>query len=263
MLRELNVLEKANSLEKYCSMPVVAADVTIPVMDPKDAILPDDMNVILDDTKVPDKSGYCMLENGGSYATVKSELPGVTKKMLQWMVAWQGLEPINYMALNPETHHSAAVSDIDREKIMREFLSVEEKCQGIYVYSIDKINGELVGTITSYLSPAEQGLCLDKYTKSGVLTIGGSVLIQKHEEADPQEKSLEIMVSVVKDKDNGVEVQTHVWGGYKILRCEAKRFDVNGIQPTKEYTEMMANHIANKWAQIGNVLPQLYKEING
>ena len=87
------------------------------------------------------------------------------------------------------------------------------------------------------------------------------VLRQLHEEQDPQKKALNIVISVVRDTADGVEVQTHLWGGYKVLRREAKRFDVNGIQPTEESTAVLANHIANEWAQVGKVLPGLYQEL--
>lgn len=261
MLRELKDYEKTLPIIKFRDFPVVKADKRVAPLDPAKAIYPEDINIILDETKVPDVSGYCLLDNGASYISVKTSLPGVTKEMLQWMVAWQGLEPANYMVLNPKIHHSAAISDIDREKINLKFLSLEQKCQGIYVYQINKINDELEGTIVSYLSPADQGFDPDMYVNSGALTIGGAVLRQAHEEKDPQKKSINIMISVVREAEDGVDVHTHLWGGYKILRRESKRFDVNGIQPTEEYTEMLANYIADEWAQVGNILPKLYAEV--
>ena len=211
--------------------------------------------------RVPGKSGYCMLEDGASYITVKSRLPGVSAEMLQWMTAWQGLEPVNYMAVNSETHHSAAVSDLDREKIGRPMLSAEQRSQGIIVYTVDQIAGELQGAVTSYLSPADQGLDLAQYVKSGAVTIGGTVLRQRHAETDPQKKSLSIEISVIRDTGDGVEVQTHVWCGYKILRRVSKRFDGAGIQPTEASTAALAQHIAGEWAQIGRILPTLYREM--
>lgn len=99
--------------------------------------------------------------------------------------------------------------------------------------------------------------------RSGAITIGGTVIRQGHTEPDPQKKSLNIMVTVVRDTADGVEVQTHLWAGYKILRREAKRFDVNGIQPTEESMKVLANYIADEWAQIGAVLPALYAEYGG
>ena len=262
MLRVLKDNESALPIARYCSRPAVRAAAPVPPMSPEQAILPDDMNIILDQDACPKASGYCMLDNGGGYLTVKAALPGVTKEMLQWMVAWQGLEPVHYMAINGEVHHSAAVSDLDREKIGRSFLSVEEKSEGIIVYTVDQIGGELYDDLTYYLSPADQGLSLDRYVRSGAVTIGGTVLRQRHSETDPQKKSLNIMVSVVRDTADGVEVQTHLWAGYKILRREAKRFDVNGIQPTEESMAVLANYIADEWAQIGHVLPELYREVH-
>lgn len=261
MLRELKDYEKELPAARYCSMPVTGTAAPVPKMDADKAILPTDMNIILCPDKVPAESGYCMLEDGASYATIKSVLPGVTKEMIQWMVAWHGLEPVNYMAINSETHHSSGVSDLDREKIGRSILSVVQKSQGIIVYTVDQIAGELQDTITYYLSPADQGLSLEQYAKSGAITVGGTVLRQLHEEQDPQKKALNIVISVVRDTADGVEVQTHLWGGYKVLRREAKRFDVNGIQPTEESTAVLANHIANEWAQVGKVLPGLYQEL--
>lgn len=263
MLRVLKDSESAQPIARYCDRPAAHAAAPVPPLPPEQAILPDDMNIILDQDACPKASGYCMLENGGGYLTVKAALPGVTKEMLQWMVAWQGLEPIHYMAINGETHHSAAVSDLDREKIGRSYLSLAEKSEGIIVYSVDQIGGELQGNLTYYLSPADQGLCLDRYVRSGAITIGGTVIRQGHTEPDPQKKSLNIMVTVVRDTADGVEVQTHLWAGYKILRREAKRFDVNGIQPTEESMKVLANYIADEWAQIGAVLPALYAEYGG
>ena len=235
MLRVLKDSELAQPIAQYCSRPVVHAAQPVPSMPREQAILPDDMNIILNQQACPKSSGYCMLENGGGYLTVKSTLPGVTKEMLQWMVAWHGLEPVHYMAINGETHHSSAVSEPDGEKIGRSFLTMEEKSQGISVYTVDLIGGELQDTITYYLSPADQGLSPERYVRSGVVTIGGTVLRQLHSETDPQKKSLNIMVSIVRDREDGVEVQTHLWAGYKLLRRQAKRFDANGIQPTEEF----------------------------
>ena len=262
MLRVLKDSELAQPIAQYCSRPVVHAAQPVPSMPREQAILPDDMNIILNQQACPKSSGYCMLENGGGYLTVKSTLPGVTKEMLQWMVALPGLEPVHYMAINGETHHSSAVSEPDGEKIGRSFLTMEEKSQGISVYTVDLIGGELQDTITYYLSPADQGLSPERYVRSGVVTIGGTVLRQLHSETDPQKKSLNIMVSIVRDREDGVEVQTHLWAGYKLLRRQAKRFDANGIQPTEESLGVLANHIADEWAQIGHVLPELYREVH-
>ena len=141
MLRVLKDSELAQPIAQYCSRPVVHAAQPVPSMPREQAILPDDMNIILNQQACPKSSGYCMLENGGGYLTVKSTLPGVTKEMLQWMVAWHGLEPVHYMAINGETHHSSAVSEPDGEKIGRSFLTMEEKSQGISVYTVDLIGG--------------------------------------------------------------------------------------------------------------------------
>lgn len=258
MLRELKDTEKTLAAAEYCARPAVHAQGSVPALDPARAILPDDLNIVLDSAAVSAVSGWCMLPDGASYLTVRRTLPGVTRDMLQWAVAWHGLEPVNHMAFNGETHHSAGVSALDEEKIRRPYLSHEQKSEGIIVYTVDSIGGTLTENVTYYYSPADQGLDLDRYARSGALTIGGTVIRQEHAVTDPQKKWLNAVITVVRDTADGVEVQTHLWEGYKILRREARRFDVNGIQPTPEHTQMLADYIDSEWTQLGAILPELY-----
>ena len=263
-LRKLTPDERSSPLVSLLDIPDPEVDLTafdqpLAGIEGFWPITPDDFL----DTEERAKNGWCMLNNGVGYLAVEQKLPGVSEEMLQWMFAWQGLDPLNYTVLWPAAHHSAAVSDVDRQKIRNPMVSMEHKCQGITVFTVEDSPIGLQDNITIYLSPEKMGLTARKYYAKPFRIIGGSFIRQLRTELNPGKKWVGIVTHAVTPNKTGVRVQTHIWIGCRLLRGAVKRLDKVSLQPTPDFTKMLAQCTAREWTAIAKSLPSAYAMMNG
>lgn len=260
-LRKLSDEEKKSPLASLLDIPITVPELSgfTETLEEKECYYPQTPNDIINSTK-REPNGWAVLENGVGYITVGQNMPGVTVEMLEWMFAWQGLSPLNYAVLNPDTHHSAAVSDVDREKLMNPYLPIDVKCQGITLLTVEDTPVGLQDNITLYSSPEDLGIT--KQIPETVL-IGGSFIRQNRTEMNPGKKWMGIIMHQITPEENGVSVLIRIWVGCRILRKEIKRLDNVSIQPTPEFTQMLARQTAQDWAKLSKSLPAVYEITKG
>ncbi len=261
-LRKLTAAESASPLAALLDCQVPAADLSpfarpLPAAEAFYPSVPDD---ILDPTeRTP--NGWRLLDNGAGYLTVEQDMPGVTLEMLRWMIAWQGLEPLNYCVLDPLHHHSAAVSDVDREKLLSPVVSNEHKSQGVTLFTVEQTGSALHDNITMYLSPEKMGLDCRAYYAGDARVLGGTFIRQDRAEKDPGKKWVGIVAHIVAPTEQGVRVTTRMWVGCRLLRGVVKRLDRVSLQPTAEVLQALAEHTAAQWAALAAALPRAWAAV--
>ena len=121
--RDLTLEEKARSYSKYFYRKVVpplpesVAAMDKP-MDPAQALPIERINDLLNPGYHEVESGWCILPNGAGYIANHTLMPAVTVDMVNWWMAWHGLEPMRYRIWYPPAHFGVTLSDKDRAKVL-------------------------------------------------------------------------------------------------------------------------------------------------
>lgn len=208
------------------------------------------------------ENGWSVLENGIGYISLNISLPHVTARMLYWLLSWQALEPSHYTATHPQLHHSAAVSDIDRLKLLNSCITDDVKCLGYTMFSVEKMPYGLEDVITMYQSPYDFGLKEAGTGTTGINTaspiICANFLRQSRSEDDPQKKWAGILLHRFIVAENRTDMLTRIWLGCRVLRREMKNLLASSNRPDEEYVKMLAEKTAMEWSHIGKILPELF-----
>jgi DAPG hydrolase PhiG domain len=59
-----------------------------------DALLPTQLDRLLDPTPLAAETGWCTLDDGTGYVAVLTPMPGVTSEMVDWWYTWNPRDPI-------------------------------------------------------------------------------------------------------------------------------------------------------------------------
>ena len=73
-------------------------------MDPADALMPENINDLLEPGYLSRESGWCILPNGVGYASALTKMPGVTPEMNDWWGPWHERDDLRYKLWCPGSH---------------------------------------------------------------------------------------------------------------------------------------------------------------
>src|SRR4051794_30174271 len=95
--KELTAVEEQKPYAKYFHQPIANPNPELMKilkqgpMDPAKALMPEDVERLLDYGYDEVETGYCVLPNGAAYVAVNNKFPGVTLDMINWWFAWHSL----------------------------------------------------------------------------------------------------------------------------------------------------------------------------
>ena len=163
-VRELLPWEEEKPYAKYFHAPLAAPNPDIMQvlakgpMDPNDALSPDAMSDLLKPGYSKVETGYCLLPNGAGYVAMNNKFPGCTVEMMTWWFAWHPLEPLRYSLWDHKSHHSIAIGDVDRKKILNPDVPLVEKTRGVTHWVVEDTGGGMDDILIHFMSPKAMGL---------------------------------------------------------------------------------------------------------
>jgi hypothetical protein len=230
-------------------------------MDPSKALLPENINDLLNPGYFDVETGYCNLENGAGYVTVLNKMPGVTIDMVNWWFAWHGLEDLRYMLWFNKGHFGVSVSEEDRRTILDPNTSMVEKFQGITHHVIENTGMGNENILINFLNPEDFGFDMERFYSPNVGTLvaanGLSSMVGAPEDTP---KIPAIMCHFVREIDGGVEFRTRFWMGYRIIDKKPVKLLPPGIKVPIEAIKGLANHAVEEYTHLASFLPKIYKE---
>ena len=230
-------------------------------MDPSKALMPEDVNTLLDAGWQDVETGYCILPNGAAYVAVNNRFPGVTVEMVNWWFAWHALEDLRYMLWFPKGHFGIQVSDADRAVILNPETPTLERFQGRTHFVVEDTGGGPEDIAISFLKPEELGFDRNRFKRPAVGTVVGANGVSQNRAGGP--KAPAVMVHFVRETEDGVEFRTRFWMGYHMIGGKPVKLLPDGIQIPIQAPMGLAFHNVEEYSNLAAILPELYRECGG
>jgi hypothetical protein len=271
-LTELTAQERAQPYSKYFHRPPAQpAPEKLAVMDrpidPSKALPIERINDLLNPGYLEAESGWCVLPNGGGYVANHTVMPGVTTEMVDWWMAWHGLEDLRYRIWFPAGHYGVSMSDKDRAKVLNPNRTMARKLAGVTHFVIENVGGPSAEKIAiSFMSPEEVGFDMGRFHSPNVGTIvaaNGVSLMLNPPPGVPNHKAPAFMIHFIREVPGGIEYRTRFWLGYHILNSKPWFLLPGGVRIPDFVPRGLAIHNVCEYSNLASFLPQLYEEQNG
>lgn len=207
-------------------------------MEPKYALLPEQIGTLFKGEEVPEDRGYCITSDGFGYASITTNMPNVTMPMVRWYGKWNLEDPLRYTIWFPGSHVTQ-----DQDWI------VEDLGFGMC---------ELF--IKMPLSAASFHISPDIAAENGCLLAGGSNALMKvcnGPEIDPPYNIA--LLHYVRAAERGIQWHTRFWIGIEVVDGKA----VNRLRPGQtvplEIARGFCEHSAYEMATRAARLPEWYQ----
>jgi len=229
-------------------------------MDPAKALMPQDINSLLEPGYHEVETGYCTLEDGAGYVAVNNSFPGVTLDMINWWFAWHGLEDMRYMLWFRKGHHGIDLSDEDRQIILDPSTPMEARFQGRTHYVIEDAGSGVEDIQISFLPPEAFGFDMEKFRSGRFTLVAGNGLAQSRAGGP---KAPAVMMHLFREVPGGVESRTRFWMGYHFMGGKPVKLIPDGIRIPVQAPMGLAFHNVEEYSNLASILPGLYKEMEG
>lgn len=266
--KELSPEEKALSYAKYYYMEMAKPDPSLieavkngPI-DWKNAINIKEINELIKPGYREQETGYCLLPDGTGMVSALTKMPGVTVDMINWWFVWHPLHPLRYKIWDPEDHFDTRVSEKDRQRLTDQTIPLDQRnwgCTHIVrediglpalarLFLMLMCRDPLTLKITFY-SPGAFGFDMSKYRTPEFGTAICGVT------------DFAIMCHFVREIENGVEMRSRFWFGYKFK--EGKFVKDWFRMPPSVLQSIMRNlnlHCIKEYTNLARILPLVYSE---
>lgn len=264
---DLNPAEREKSYAKYFDLPMTEPNKALMEilkkgpMDPSKALMPENINDLLNEGYHEVENGYCILENGAAYVAVNNVFPNVTVDMVNWWFAWHALEDMRYMLWFKPGHFGITVSEEDRETILNPNVAMTEKFQGLTHQVVEDTGGGPEDISIRFLKPEEMGFDMNRFKAPQVGTIVAANGLSQNRKGGP--KAPAIMCHFVREIEGGVEFRTRFWMGYQMVEGKPVKLLPEGVRIPIEAPMGLAFHNVAEYSHLAAILPGLYKEMGG
>lgn len=266
-VRELLPWEEEKPYAKYFHAPLAAPNPDIMQvlakgpMDPNDALSPDAMSDLLKPGYSKVETGYCLLPNGAGYVAMNNKFPGCTVEMMTWWFAWHPLEPLRYSLWDHKSHHSIAIGDVDRKKILNPDVPLVEKTRGVTHWVVEDTGGGMDDILIHFMSPKAMGLDTKWFADGSVDAVyGGWAEMQPRASG---QRGFAIMLHACRSTPEGIEFRSRFWVGYKFLAGRPVCMLPPGAALPLEAPMGLAYHNVEEYSNLAAILPQIYEEMAG
>lgn len=250
--RELTFEEISKTYSKYYYMDIKVQSqklidkINEGPIDPKYALNIDNINDLLTPGYLPEEVGYCIMPNGTGFVSSIMHMRHVTPSMFDWWFAWYGLHPLRYKIWDTENHYN--IETTKREQLLNPDLSLKEKLWGT-THTVTEDRGFGAEKIQiNFMSPGQLGFHINRFKEPNVSSvIGGNT-------------NLDVMCHFIRKSEDGIEVRSRFWIGYKIINRKPVKTLVEGASISNESAKRLALSNIKKFSRLAKLLPLIYYE---
>jgi len=267
-VRTLTQEEERLSYVKYFHTPLAPKNMKLieilnqGPMDPSKALMPENINDLLNPGYLEVETGYCVLSNGAGYVAANNVFPGCTLDMMKWWFAWHPLRPFNYTIWNRECHHSVAITEETRAKILNPNIPLEEKYKDVTHFVVEDIGGGLEDIEIIFLRPEKLGFDMSRFKSPNVAEAFCGYGIQESRSGHGP-KAPAVMLHFCRETADGLEFRTRFWMGYKVIRGKIYKVLPPHIKVPIEAAKGLAYHNVEEYSNLAAILPKIYAEMQG
>lgn len=214
------------------------------MMDEGYAIMPDQMELLLEPDKIKAENGCCWLRDGGAYIAAYHELPGATLEMYRWWLDWRFAEDgdSRYKIWCPDSHYKSG------------YLWNLEDCgcgmEDVYIF--DSLRD----------APERIGLKPEAMKHSDLIMVDGANASSRVLNGDYTVRPIpSVVLHFIYSIEGGIGIRSRFYKGYqsigKGLVYVLKKDDVI----PEESLWGLLEHNAREMAGLKNTLPDLYREV--
>lgn len=244
-LPKLSPTEESNPLAQFYYQGAVQPDPAVMAqidpekpMEPSEALLPEDLNKLLEPGYLPREAGWCILPNGAGYAASCAKMPGVTPEMNNWWGPWHERDDLRYKCWCPGSHSRVSP-----------YWAQENVGMGLEdLYAVNRP------------TPDQFGFDLEKMAKAeDLLVMRCSNWLMKPADGQPADRPFPMaLIHCVRKIPDGIEYRSRFYLGIHILRGKAINWLKPGESVSPERAYGMAYHGAYEMATLARLLPQIY-----
>lgn len=258
----------------YCAYPPLAWQCYSKSIDPKDALRPEDMELLCRPGYFDVEAGYCNMEDGTYYQARYIDMPGVTLEMIDWWFIWHFVGPnreivpkehgnLRYKIWCPNCHWDTGfIFEEDLKRSLDDNIPMRERRYGnrnymLETWDVTKPYTEEDIPKMNYLkgialNPVEFG-----FNPSLLNTkAAGSIICSTHE---GWSKTGDMTIYQFRENDHGVELRIRDWVGTTIKNGVIIHGG-NDEPRTDEHFRRSQTHCYAEFQRLAAFLPQLYAE---
>lgn len=225
--------------------PMAPPQVDPQEIDPGDALRAGEVDRLLDPEPVEQENGWCRLPDGVAYAAVRTELPGVTREMVEWWFDWHQRESIRYRAWFPGAHESISWKPPAH--------AGAKPFWGAVHFPVEDIGLGMDKLWIAFKRPSEIGFSTDALDDPSVATIVGGFVGDRRRRAQHT-----LMCHVFLQGETGLIQRSRFWIGGAIKPAIGNNRVIRRLTVPKDAPRVMAQHCAAEYANLASLLPELY-----
>ncbi|HEV7938987.1 MAG TPA: hypothetical protein VGP18_13315 [Solirubrobacteraceae bacterium] len=251
----------ANSLGDYLARPMsepeqqTLAAIGRGPIDPRNALALSAMDRLLDPALLPCETGWCVLPDGVAYVAVRTAMPNVSAKMIDWWFDWHPRDPLRYRVWHPIAHLDNSLQPASLPRAKGHWGAVH--------HPVEDVGTGVVHARIEFKAPTEMGMSSDALDDPRVASIvcGYAGDDRLHVRHSP-------MFHVFLREGNGVVLRSRFWLGASLrpygplgglLKPLLNTPLVRGRALPKHLPQALATHCAEEYANLGTLLPELYE----
>ncbi len=225
--------------------PVLHEQAAAAHLTPDLALLPDQVNRLLDPTPLPAEFGYCILPDGSAYMANRLFMPGVTPEMFDWWFTWHCLDSLRYKIWDPDDHLYAMTQN--PEKARDASLSWRERLWGTRHDITEGFGAAPKDVVVPFVHPTEMGFDKDLYE-----AFPGTVIAMASHDVRT------VSCHVVRAVEGGVELRTRFWFGWRLIDGKVVRGD--DITYPEPLPKSLLLHNIKEFTNLARLLPRIFPE---
>lgn len=208
-------------------------------MDPKYAVYPDNVNVMLDGRYMERETGFCILPDGTGYASILTKMDGVTPEVNDWWGPWHEQDDLRYKCWFPGAHQKVG-----------DCWAQEDVGKGLEnVFFVGSLNPHVVGFDEKRVAADPTIVCIRG--RNGYSLPADNAT----SEMRPVPQSV---MHFIRTTDTGIEYRSRFWVGIHFRNGRAIRMIPKDQQIPLEWALNMVQHCAYEMATLASILPELH-----
>ncbi|KAB0622593.1 DAPG hydrolase family protein [Castellaniella defragrans] len=232
--------------------------------DPAKAILPHQMNELLDPGHLDVEIGWCILPNGAGFIANRMVYPDATADMIDWWFAWHPLEDLRYRIWYPPQHAGIMVSPMGRRRLLDPSIPMAEKNWGVTHHVTENCNNGMDNVDIQFMSPKDFGFDMDRWKQPYVSAFaGGAGWAVSVDKTDESITAPALMCHIFRDTPEGLEHRTRFWMGYRFSAGRPELSLPPGVQVPVKAVQGLARHNVMEFTRFKHFLPRIYAEFGG
>lgn len=224
---------------------------------PEDALNIEDRAKMQEPERLPAKTGFYYLKQGGLHVASNVPVPDITPEMLIWFSSIYPFDPLIYAIWEPEDHYDAQPDEVAVQRLFDDSIPPVQKLWGGTHTGTEAMGGPPGPGKLSFLDPGTVGFNRDIIgtEKCPYLYCANTEFVM-----GPVKVPIFLLETIRYDENGSAELRFRAWIGYKVNGNEAKCVLPKFIKIPSAAPIGLIEHNFKEFGHLNKVLPKMYAE---